>query len=187
MKHEHDLVQNARNAEQVGNSVQGAYVQVTPDLNGGPRATPERRTRSTGFGAFRLTEADVEVIRAEVATGITFAALAPRFGVSDTTIARALLDPAICCWQSMTARCYKPAANRYAYYGGRGIEVCDRWRSSFEAFIADMGPRPSRAHSIDRLDSEWHYEPGNCRWATMAEQFANRVPRGTRGLSRVAR
>lgn len=77
-------------------------------------------------------------------------------------------------WHAMNARCASPASTQYANYGGRGIRVCDRWRGSFEAFVADMGPRPSASHSIDRIDVNGHYEPGNCRWATQAEQSRNK-------------
>jgi hypothetical protein len=77
-------------------------------------------------------------------------------------------------WRGMLARCYNPKASRYAYYGGRGIAVCDRWRTSFEAFLADVGPRPSAGHSIDRRHNDGHYEPGNARWATRAEQAGNK-------------
>lgn len=76
-------------------------------------------------------------------------------------------------WRLMIQRCEQPSASPYAYYGGRGIKVCDRWRNSFEAFLADMGERPSRRHSIDRIDPNGNYEPSNCRWATHFEQMKN--------------
>jgi hypothetical protein len=80
----------------------------------------------------------------------------------------------------MNARCYYPKASEYARYGGRGITVCDRWRESYEAFLADVGRKPSRAHSIDRFpDVDGNYEPGNVRWATAKEQADNRRPRRT--------
>ena len=74
----------------------------------------------------------------------------------------------------MKRRCYTPTSGGYSIYGGRGIRVCDRWRNSFEAFYADMGPRPSAKHSLDRIDVDGNYEPGNCRWATHGEQSWNR-------------
>lgn len=76
-------------------------------------------------------------------------------------------------WAGMKYRCNNPKSRIYNYYGGRGITVCDRWLHSFEAFYADMGPRPSPKHSIDRIDNDGNYEPGNCRWATQAQQAAN--------------
>lgn len=76
-------------------------------------------------------------------------------------------------WSSMRARCGNLCHPAYQAYGGRGIRVCARWESSFEAFVADMGPRPSPAHSIDRIDNSAGYEPGNCRWATAKEQALN--------------
>jgi hypothetical protein len=77
-------------------------------------------------------------------------------------------------WGHMKARCESPGATGYEYYGGRGIRVCERWRESFEAFLADMGPKPSPKHSIDRFpDQNGNYEPGNCRWATQSEQARN--------------
>lgn len=74
---------------------------------------------------------------------------------------------------SMMDRCYNWKNKRYKHYGGRGIVVCCRWRKSLAMFARDMGPRPSRKHSIDRVDNNGNYEPNNCRWATAQEQSYN--------------
>jgi hypothetical protein len=76
-------------------------------------------------------------------------------------------------WTGIRTRCYNRRCKAYRNYGGRGIVMCERWRSSFLAFFADMGPRPSRRHSIDRINNEKGYEPGNCRWATWTQQNRN--------------
>ncbi len=77
-------------------------------------------------------------------------------------------------WAMMVARCYDPNVRSFPRYGGRGIAVCDRWRESFASFASDIGPRPSRKHSLDRYPNrDGNYEPGNVRWATQKEQMHN--------------
>lgn len=76
-------------------------------------------------------------------------------------------------WKAMRSRCGNPRNQDYKRYGGRGIRVCARW-DDFEIFLQDMGPRPTNKHSLDRIDSNGNYEPGNCRWATRKQQSRNR-------------
>jgi len=77
-------------------------------------------------------------------------------------------------WMSMKARCGNPKTASYKRYGGRGIMVCDRWMK-FDNFIQDMGPRPTNKHSLDRIDTNKGYEPGNCRWADQMQQAQTRT------------
>lgn len=80
-------------------------------------------------------------------------------------------------WSGIIQRCENPKATKYPIYGGRGIAVCKEWRENFEAFLRDMGRKPTPKHSIDRKDVNGNYEPGNCRWATNSEQQLNKRPR----------
>lgn len=83
-------------------------------------------------------------------------------------------------YNNMIQRCYNEKHDRYSYYGGRGIIVCDRWRfgeggkTGIQCFLEDMGKRPSYKHSIDRIENDGNYEPNNCKWSTQIEQIHNR-------------
>jgi len=89
-------------------------------------------------------------------------------------------------WKKMRDRCTNVRHRHYSYYGGRGINVCERWLHSFANFLADMGERPLGT-TLDRRENDGNYEPGNCRWATWSQQMRNRRSQASvrRDLSRM--
>jgi hypothetical protein len=80
-------------------------------------------------------------------------------------------------WQRAKSRCHNPKDKSYPRYAGRGIEMCEKWRNSYEAFLADVGPKPAPHLTLDRINNNGNYEPGNVRWATWSQQRINSRPR----------
>lgn len=77
-------------------------------------------------------------------------------------------------WDAMKQRCQNPSDRAYPRYGGRGITICNEWSASFDFFYADMGPRPSKNHSLERVNNDLGYSKSNCKWATQQDQANNR-------------
>lgn len=84
-------------------------------------------------------------------------------------------SPEYGCWRGMKSRCLNPKSPAYKWYGAKGVGVAAAWQSSFESFLADVGRRPTAAHSLDRIDPSGDYAPGNVRWATLAQQSRNKL------------
>jgi len=82
-------------------------------------------------------------------------------------------------WKAIIQRCCNQNSPHYKYYMGRGITICDEWRHDFYAFYNHIGPRPTPKHSVDRINNDGNYEPGNVRWATASQQALNKRPRLT--------
>ena len=83
-------------------------------------------------------------------------------------------EPEYMVWKKMKGRCYNENDPKYQSYGGRGIRICDEWKNDFVKFYENIGIKPGKEYSIDRVNNDGNYEPGNCRWATPKEQARNR-------------
>jgi hypothetical protein len=87
-------------------------------------------------------------------------------------------SPEYAIWRAAKSRCHNPNSGQYKDYGGRGIRMCDEWRYDFAAFYAHIGQRPAPELTLDRINNDGHYEPGNVQWATRTQQIHNRRKRG---------
>lgn len=101
-------------------------------------------------------------------------------GAVKRTHGQADKSPLYTCWINIRQRCNNPNNTDYRVYGGRGIRVCDEWQASFEAFQRDMGSTWQRGLTIERIDSNGNYEPSNCCWVPMPEQWKTRRSHGRR-------
>jgi hypothetical protein len=114
--------------------------------------------------------------------------LAKELRVKRQTKHSATATPEYRVWADMKNRCLNSSLKNYVNYGGRGISVCDEWENSFVKFIEDMGKRPSKKHTLDRVDNNGNYNKVNCRWATKTQQSRNQRLKksntsGSRGVS----
>lgn len=151
--------------------------EIEPELRPNGRGNIRRVNALCDCGAERIVHLQNLTSGKSLSCGCLSAVLstirATKHGESDSAEYRI--------WRGMLNRCYNPNVERYPQYGGRGIKVCEWWRTSFEAFLADMGRRPSPLHSIDRYpDNDGDYELSNCRWATKRQQRLNQRPRSYR-------
>lgn len=96
------------------------------------------------------------------------------YGAVKRTHGKSNTSPLYTAWINIRQRCNNKNNQDYRIYGGRGIRVCEEWNTSFEAFQRDMGPTWARGLTIDRIDTNGRYEPANCRWVPMSEQWKNR-------------